>query len=124
MNGLQVKDLFIKKYAYEGRDDLEEVGADDTVFVGASAFKDCASLKNIYFGYDITRISHGAFENCKSLTDVWFAIIDEDKFIEIAEDAFRDCPKEITFHIFVTAKKNRYLNEYAKRHGFKVDSML
>ena len=124
MERLSIKYLVINKYGYENNKNIREVEAGDTVFVGAGAFKDCSNLEGIFFGYDITRISHGAFENCKSLKDVWFAIIDEDKIVEIAEDAFRDCDQEITFHIFSTAIKNKYLNSYAHKHGFHVEGMM
>ena len=124
MKNLDTKDLVIEKYSHEGDKELEEACTADAVFVGAGAFKDCTSLKGIFFGYDISRISHGAFENCKSLTDVWFAIIDENKIVEIAEDAFRDCEQPITFHIFATAINNKHLNSYARRHHFHVESMI
>ena len=124
MEKISVKDLVINKNSYENNINIREVEAADTVFVGANAFKNCTSLEGIFFGYDITRISHGAFENCKALKDVWFAIIDEDKIVEIADDAFRDCNQDITFHIFATAIKNKYLNRYAHKHGFRVEGMI
>lgn len=124
MEKISVKDLVINKSGYENNINIREVEAADTVFVGAHAFKDCTSLEGIFFGYDISRISHGAFENCKALKDVWFAIIDEDKIVEIADDAFRDCNQDITFHIFATAIKNKYLNRYARKHGFHVEGMI
>ena len=123
-NNLLTNDLFIDRYSHQNNKDIKTVGAEKALFVGAGAFSNCDSLTDVYFGYDITRISHGAFENCKSLTDVWFAIIDEDKLIEIADDAFRDCPQQITFHIFATAIKNKYLNNYAKKHNFRVEGMI
>ena len=115
MEKLSIKDLVINKYGYENNKNIKEVEAADTVFVGAGAFKDCSNLEGIFFG---------AFENCKSLKDVWFAIIDEDKIVEIADDAFRDCNQDITFHIFATAIKNKYLNKYARKHGFRVEGMI
>lgn len=124
MEKISVKDLVINKSGYENNINIREVEAADTVFVSANAFKDCTSLEGIFFGYDITRISHGAFENCKALKDVWFAIIDEDKIVEIADDAFRDCNQDITFHIFATAIRNKYLNRYARKHGFRVEGMI
>ena len=124
MERKSIKDLVINKYSYENNINIKEVEAADTVFVGAGAFKNCSSLESIFFGFDISRISHGAFENCKSLKDVWFAIIDEDKIVEIADDAFRDCNQNITFHIFATAIKNKYLNRYAHKHGFRVEGMI
>ena len=124
MNDLNIKELIIDKFSHEGDDSIKTVGAENALFVGGSAFKNCTNLTDVYFGYDITRISHGAFENCKSLKDVWFAIIDEDKIVEIAEDAFIDCEQEITFHIFGTAIKNKYLNSYARRHHFRVVGMM
>ena len=124
MSKLIDKELFIKSDTHRGNKELETIGLENALFVGGGAFKDCTSLTDVYFGYDISRISHGAFENCKSLKDVWFAIIDEDKIIEIADDAFRDCNQNITFHIFATAIKNKYLNRYAHKHGFRVEGMI
>ena len=124
MSKLIDKELFIERNRHEGDKELETIGLDNALFVGSGAFKDCTSLTDVYFGYDISRISHGAFENCKTLKDVWFAIIDEDKIIEIADDAFRDCNQNITFHIFATAIKNKYLNRYAHKHGFRVEGMI
>ena len=125
MKKLRITNPFIKGHAYEGNEEIEEVEAVDAVAIlSTGAFKNCTNLKDIYFGLDITRIGHGTFEGCTSLKDVWFAIIDEDKIIEIADDAFRDLTQPITFHIFASAVKNKYLNEYAKKHGFKVEGML
>ena len=124
MERLTIKELVINKFSHENNKNIKEVEAADAVFVGAGAFKDCSSLEDIFFGYDITRISHGAFENCTSLKDIWFAIIDKDKIIEIADDAFRDCKQDITFHIFGTAIDNKYLNCYARKHGFRVVGMM
>lgn len=124
MERLNIKELVINKYSHENNKNIKEVEAADAVFVGAGAFKNCSSLEGIFFGYDITRISHGAFENCTSLKDVWFAIIDKDKIVEIADDAFRDCKQDITFHIFGTAIDNKYLNRYARKHGFRVAGMM
>ena len=125
MKQLQINDLFIKREQYRGNSEIEEVEMFDTIAILSSgAFRECSSLKSVFFGLDISRIGHGAFQDCKSLKDVWFEIIDENKFIEIAEDAFDGCPKDITFHIFASATKNKYLNDYAKRHGFKVVGMM
>ena len=118
-----IRDNFIKLAEYCKNNEIEQVQAVDTLFVLPCAFKDCKNLKEITFGLDITRISNAAFENCTSLKDVRFAITDEDKIIEIAEDAFNGC-NDVTFHIFGSAIKNKYLNNYAKKHGFKVISMI
>lgn len=124
MEKISVKGLVIDSNNYENNINIKEVEAADAVFVGAHAFKNCTSLEGVFFGYDISRISHGAFENCKALKDVWFAIIDEDKIIEIADDTFRGCNQDITFHIFGTAIKNKYLNRYARKYGFRVEGMI
>ena len=125
MEEIIVQDEFIKGETYSDNKELKVVSAFHTVAVLSSgAFKNCTSLTDIYFGLDITRIGHGAFSNCTSLKDVWFAIIDEDKFIEIADDAFDGCSKDITFHIFGSAINNKYLNRYAKKHGFHVVGMM
>lgn len=118
-----IRDNFIKLGEYCKNNEIEQVQAVDTLFVLPCAFKDCKNLKEITFGLDITRISNAAFENCTSLKDVRFAITDEDKIIEIADDAFSGC-KDVTFHIFASAIKNKYLNNYAKKHDFKVVSMI
>jgi len=123
MKNLNIKEFLIKPYEYSNYLEIEKVSATETLFVLPCAFGGCKNLTDIYFGLDITRISNGAFENCVSLKDVWFAITDENKIIEIADDAFRGC-KDITFHIFGSAIKNKYLNSYAKKHGFKVVSMI
>ena len=124
MSKLIDKELFIESYRHEGDEELETIGLENALFVGNGAFKNCTSLTDVYFGFDISRISHGAFENCKSLKDVWFAIIDEDKIVEIADDAFRDCNQDITFHIFGTAINNKFLNKYARKHGYRVVGMM
>ena len=123
MNKTIIRDNFIKLAEYCKNNEIEQVQAVDTLFVLPCAFKDRKNLKEITFGLDITRISNAAFENCTSLKDVWFAITDEDKIIEIADDAFAGC-KDVTFHIFGSAIKNKYLNNYAKKHDFKVVSMI
>ena len=123
MKHLSVRDYLIKPGEYSKDLEIEKVSALDTLFVLPCAFMGCKNLTDVYFSLDITRISNGAFEDCASLKDVWFAITDEDKIIEIADDAFRGC-KDITFHIFGSAIKNKYLNNYAKKHDFKVVSMI
>lgn len=124
MSKLYLKEQFVEKYSHENDKELETVAMEDAIFVGADAFRGCESLTDAYFGFDITRISHGAFIDCKSLKDVWFAIIDKDKIVEIAEDAFDGCNQDITFHIFGTAIDNKYLNSYARRHHFRVVGMI
>ena len=125
MKELEIKDIIVSGKDYQNNNELEKVDLFHTMVIASSGvFRNCTSLTDVYFGLDITRIGNGTFENCKSLTDVWFAIIDEDKIIEIAEDAFDGCDRQITFHIFASAVKNKYLNNYAKRHGFRVEGML
>lgn len=125
MKELFIKDEFVKGEQYQGNKDIEEVGMVDAVMVlSYGIFKDCTSLKRVYFGLDITRIGNATFENCTSLTDVYFAITDAHKIVEIGEDAFRGCNQPIIFHICVPAVHNKSLNEYAKRHGFKVVGMI
>ena len=123
MKSTLIKDEIVKAYTYYDNQDVEEVCFQNAFFVGPSAFAK-SSIKDAKFGFDITRISHGAFADCKSLTDVWFAIIDANKIIEIADDAFRGCEQPITFHIFASALKHKYLNDYARRHGFRVVGMI
>ena len=118
-----IRDNFIKLAEYCKNEEIEQVQAVDTLFVLPCAFKDCKNLKEITFGLDITRISNAAFENCTSLKDVRFAITDEEKIIEIAEDAFNGC-NDVTFRIFASAIKNKCLNRYAKKHNIRVVSMI
>ena len=103
----------------------EELLLPNAVIIGSfGAFKDWTSLKSVYFGPDITRIGAGTFDGCTSLTDVWFPLFDENKIVEIEDNAFRNCPNQITFHIFASALKNKYLNAYARKHGFRVVGMI
>lgn len=125
MKPLEIKNEFIKSREFENNKEIEEVDLFNTMVIFSSkAFAGCENLKNVYFGLDITRIGNQTFADCKNLTDVWFAITDKDKYIEIAEDAFWGCEKQITFHIFASARDNKYLNEYARKHGFKVVGMI
>ena len=125
MESLVIKSEFIKGREHEGNNKIDEVVAFQTVAVlSNSAFGNCKNLKDVRFGPDITRIGNRAFVGCTSLTDVWFAITDEEKIIEIASDAFVDCPQQITFHIFASALKNKSLNDYARKHNFKVEGMI
>ena len=126
MTEMRIKQKFIEPGEYDNeRKEVNKLALTDTVaLLSGGVFKDYEVLTDVYFGLDISRIGNRTFENCKLLTDVWFAITDENKYIEIAEDAFRGCDKPITFHIFATAKKNKCLNEYASKHGFKVVGMI
>ena len=125
MKDITNKNYLIKCDEYRDNHDVETIALHNAIVVSSGgAFKNCTNLREVFFGVDISRIGHGTFANCTSLTDVWFPIIDEGKIIEIANDAFRGCPNKITFHIFATALKNKYLNEYAKKHGFKVVGMI
>ena len=125
MKHLDNANIIISKDEFRDNKEVESISVADAYLVqSGGAFQNCSNLKDVYFGMDITRIGHGSFRNCKKLTDVWFAIIDKNKFIEIAEDAFWDCKNEITFHIFASAIDNFYLNDYARRHHFKVETMI
>ena len=125
MKDLTIKEAIVSPKALEKDSEVEKLDLVDCFAIQSfGAFQGWESLTDVYFGTDITRIGNGAFRDCKNLTDVWFAITDEDKFIEIAEDAFWGCEKPITFHIFATAIKNKYLNNYAKKHGFRVVGMI
>ena len=125
MKQLRVEEAFVKPFEFEGNNDFKEVDLFNVMAISSSrAFANCENLENVYFGLDITRIGNQTFAHCKNLTDVWFAITDKDKFIEIAEDAFYGCEQQITFHIFASAIDNKYLNNYARKHGFKVVGMI
>ena len=129
MGNLEINQEFIRANEYDDiREDIEQVTSlnlfKTMVIFSGGAFRNCKKLEEVFFGLDITRIGNGTFIGCDNLTDVWFAITDEDKIIEIAEDAFDECKKEITFHIFGSAIKNKYLTNYAKRHGFRVEGMM
>ena len=125
MKSIYKNKAIIARDEFKNNQEVESIGVDRAFLVqSGGAFENCSNLKDVYFGMDITRIGHGSFQNCKNLTDVWFAIIDKNKFVEIAEDAFWGCEKEITFHIFASAIDNFYLNDYAKRHHFRVESMI
>ena len=125
MKQLRIEEAFIKPFAFQGNHEIEEVDLFNVMAISSSeAFSNCENLRSVYFGLDITRIGNRTFVNCKNLTDVWFGITDKNKFIEIAEDAFYGCEQQITFHIFMSAIDNKYLNNYARRHGFKVTGMI
>ena len=125
MNKLYVKDTFVKPGQYSNNQEIETVVATDTVAIlSGGAFKDCNNLKEVYFGLDITRIGNGTFDHCRFLSDVYFGITDENKIIEIADDAFRHCETQITFHIFASPLHNPYLNEYARKHDFNVVGLI
>ena len=125
MEDFIINDEFIKGEAYKNNQELEEIGLVNVAFIfSGGAFSNCKNLKSVFFGVDITRIGNRTFDGCTSLTDLWFAITDENKFIEIAEDAFVNCPQQITFHIFASATRNKYLNEYARRHHIRVVSCI
>ena len=121
MGRTTVYELVIKDFSYENNDDMIIVDAFRAAHVGEGAFKDCTSLESIHFGYDIERICFGAFDNCVSLKDVWFNVHDENKIINIDEEAFRNCRPDITFHINALAINNKSLNQYANAHGFRVE---
>ena len=125
MENLVIKEEFIKTKKFKNNKEIKRLALVNAIVIcSVGAFANCESLEDVSFGLDITRIGNGTFENCKNLTDVWFAITDKDKIVEIADDAFRGCPKQITFHIFVSAIDNKYLNDYAKRHNFEVMAMI
>ena len=125
MKNLEIKEEFIRPGEHRNNKDIESVSMVNTMVVfSGGAFENCSNLDTIYFGLDITRIGNRTFANCSSLKDVWFAITDKDKIIEIAEDAFDGCEQPITFHIFASAIDNLSLNRYAKKHGFRVVSMI
>ena len=125
MKSLICHKTVVSKNEFKNNTEVESIDVTDAYLVqSGGAFENCINLKEVSFGRDITRIGHLSFNNCINLKDVWFLIIDENKIIEIAEDAFNGCEKQITFHIFGNAINNNHLNEYAKRHNFRVESMM
>ena len=125
MKELRIDDVLVHSDDYRNNQEVEEVRLLYAYAVlSFSTFSHCSNLKNVYFGLDITRIGHRTFEYCTSLTDVWFPIVDENKIIEIASDAFIGCPKNLTFHVFASAVKNKSINDFARKHGFRVESMI
>ena len=125
MENLEIRKEFIRPGEYDDSKDAVKMDLTKAMVIfSGGAFKDYKKLEEVYFGLDITRIGNGTFEGCENLTDVWFAIIDENKIVEIADDAFYGCKKDITFHIFGSAIKNKWLNDYAKKHGYKVVGMM
>ena len=124
MENLRIEKAIIQRDDYRKFKDTVALTLVDTVMIlSGGAFQEFRQLTDVYFGLDITRIGNSTFANCTSLRDVWFAITDKNKIIEIADDAFRGC-KDITFHIFASARDNPCLNSYAKKHGFRVTSMI
>ena len=125
MESLRIDHEIISTSKYQGSKNIESLALPNTMFITSNCvFSRCKKLKNVYFGLDITRIGNRAFAECPSLTDVYFGITDKDKIVEIAEDAFADNNQDITFHIFVSALDNKYLNNYARKHHFKVVGMI
>ncbi len=125
MENLEIKDEILIFGDYRNNKEIKNLYLNNVKAIYSEGkFTGCESLENIYFGMDISRIDNLSFADCKSLTDVWFPIVDENQKIEIAENAFEGCKKQITFHIFASAVKNKSLNDYAKRHGFLVVGMI
>ena len=125
MESLRIEHEIINTTKYQGNKNIESLVLPSAFLISSnSVFSKCEKLKEVYFGLDITRIGNRAFAECPSLTDVYFGITDKNKIIEIAEDAFADSNKNITFHIFASALNNRYLNDYARRHNFRVVGMI
>lgn len=125
MKEVKNQNAIIKPEDFVNDKDAEEIEVFEAVIVQSfGAFRGFEKLHDVRFGPDITRIGHGTFRDCKNLTGVWFALLDETKFVEIAEDAFEGCEQQITFHIFGSAVRNKFLNDYARRHGFRVEGMM
>ena len=125
MESLRIDHEIISTNKYQGNKNIESLALPNAMFITSNCVSSkCEKLKNVYFGLDITRIGNRTFAECPSLTDVYFGITDKDKIIEIAEDAFADNNQDITFHIFASALDNKYLNNYARKHHFKVVGMI
>ena len=125
MEFLEIKDEIVTTDEFKNNKEIKKA-----LFVNAKRiapqgkFSGCENLEEVGFEIPISKIGSRSFADCKSLTDVWFAIVDENQKIEIAEDAFDGCEKKITFHIFASALGNKSLNDYARRHGFFVVGMV
>ena len=125
MEELDIKDEIVITGEYRNNKEIKKLYLTNAKTIYSEGkFAGCESLEKVYFGMPISNIGSLSFANCDSLTDVWFPIIDENQKIDIAENAFEGCKKQITFHIFASAVKNKSLNDYANRHGFLVVGMI
>lgn len=80
----------IKKYAFWGCDNLQEVGlSSHLTAIGDYAFSNASGLKSLTFPYSVRSIGTKAFEDCRNLTDVTIPV----SVTKIDPTAFDGCYK-------------------------------
>ena len=122
---LIVKDTVIREGQFENNQEIEEVVLPNATKLEVAAFKNCHSLRRVVFGFEVDNfvIEDGAFDCCNDLTDIDFMIKAKNPTIKISEEAFRTTCRKITFHVPVHIHY-KYLEEYAKKHNYKVKEHL
>ena len=120
---LCVEEKVIEAGKYNANPVVERIHLNKITKIGVAAFKDCESLKEVVLD-EVTSllIDYGAFDNCQNLQDVHFILYGDHPVVEISEDAFRNIHHPITFHI--PQFGNRSLEEFAKKHHFRIEKFL
>ncbi|WP_019158030.1 CapA family protein [Brevibacterium senegalense] len=69
------------------RDFVEEALPTELEYVGAEAFRDCASLRSIVIPFQVTELPTSVFEGCEGLSSVWL----HSRMTAIGDRAFARC---------------------------------
>ena len=122
---LKLKDPVIKEGQFCNNQEIETVRLPNPVKVCAGAFKDCRSLKSVHFDFgdgDVV-IEYGAFDCCINLKDIHF-MLKKEAHIKIDDEAFRNTDQQITFHVPAFKEVFEGLEDFAKKHNYKIKRHL
>ena len=125
MRRLHLKDPIIEAGQFNNNQEITFIRFPNPVRIGIGAFKDCRSLKAIDFddGVGEIIIEGGAFDCCINLKDIHFMFKPETKVV-IDDEAFRNTPQQITFHVPAYKETFAGLEEFAKKHNYKIQRHL
>ena len=125
MKTLVIKESVIKEGQFENNQEIESVKLPNPVRIGPAAFKDCRSLQSVDFDFGSGEIiiEYGAFDCCVNLKDIHFMFKPETKIV-IDDEAFRNTPQQITFHVPAYKETFAGLEEFAKKHNYLIKRHL
>ena len=120
-----INEPVVKEGQFCNNQEIESVRLPNPVRICAGAFKDCRSLKSVGFDFgdgDIT-IEYGAFDCCINLKDIHLMLKPEVN-IKIDDEAFRNTDQQITFHVPAFKEVFKGLDEFARKHNYKIQKHL
>lgn len=123
---ISIKENVVKEGQFCGDQTIGSVKLPNPIRVCSNAFKDCKSLKSVHFdfgGGDVI-IESGAFDSCTNLKDIHLMLESPEVKVQIDDEAFSNTKQQIIFHVPAFKKVYEGLEEFAKKHNYKIKNHL